>query len=274
MSASDNESHKSFRSCSSPHPSDSEEEFSDDETNTLESNIELLLKANTKIETENFTIYIFRNSLELIQNIIPWTYNNPLNIEHVKSIKTQLLKIPKLTGVFTIIQLDNKKIFLLDGHHRHQALLELYNEGELDESLEIVVHCYRSDKINSNQTVRLFHNLNHTKPYSTAPPVLETTIMVIDYLERTYPGIIKDTRVRTTFPFIHKKSLNEVLHHRLESLDEFNYDSIIQSIPDINRYYEINSQSIVATKKKCWETVLPKLERTGCYLGLALWKRG
>ena len=168
-----------------------------------------------------------------------------------------------------MIQLDNKNIFLLDGHHRHQALVELYNAGDLDHSLEIIVHCYRSDKINSNRTVKLFHNLNHTKPYSIAPPVLETTILVIDFLEKTYPGIIKDTPVRTKFPFIHKKTLNELLHRRLDSLEEFSYDSIINNIPDINRYYEINAQRMVESKKKCWEKVKPKLEKTGCYLGIA-----
>ena len=258
------QSNLSFKTCSN-----SEGEVSDDEEEEhFLSNTTLLHTSDFKIPMEYFIIYIFRMSFVFINSIIPWTYNNPLNLEHVQAIKAALRLKPILTGVFTIIELDNKMVYLLDGHHRHQAIFELYRDGELEQPIEIVAHCYRSDKINSKRTVELFQNLNHTKPYNIAPPVVQTTIMVIDFLERKYPGIIKDTRVRTHYPFIHKKTLNEILHHRLDSLDDFSYDSIINSIPDINRYYEINSREIVEKQKRSWESVNTKLERTGCYLGL------
>lgn len=258
------ESSSSFESCGN-----SEGEVRDDEEDHFLSNTTLLHTSDFKIPMEYFIIYIFRISFIFINSIIPWTYNNPLNLEHVQAIKAALRLKPILTGVFTIIELDNKMVYLLDGHHRHRAILELYRDGELDQPIEIVAHCYRSDRINSKRTVELFQNLNHTKPYHIAPPVIQTTIMVIDFLEKKYPGIIKDTPVRTKYPFIHKKTLNEVLHRRLDSLENFSYDSIINSIPDINRYYEINSRQIVESeKKRSWESINKPLERTGCYLGL------
>lgn len=247
---------------------------SDDEGNeefnySIPFNSSLLEEATQKTATSNFTIYLFPNSRNFIEKILPWTYNNPLNTEHINSIKIQLKQNPILTGVFTIVHLDNERIYLLDGHHRHQALLKLYQEGELDEPIEIVVHCYRSDTINSRRTINLFQNLNHTKPFHIENKVTETTIMVINFMEKTYPGIVKDSPIRATFPFIHKKTLNEVLFRRLESLEDFNYESIIHSIPDINRYYEINAMKIVKKNKKNWDKVSKKLERTGCYLGLS-----
>jgi len=252
----------SFHSISS-----NEDDFNNTES-LIAYNSFLLEEATQKTVASNFTIYLFPDSRNFIEKIHPWTYNNPLHLEHINSIKMQLKQKPVLTGVFTIVHLDNQRIYLLDGHHRHQALLELYQQGDIDSSIEIVVHCYRSDTINSRKTINLFQNLNNTKPFDIRHRVTESTIMVINYIEKTYPGIIKDAPIRTTFPYIHKKTLNDVLYKRLESLEEFNYESIIHSIPDINRYYEINAMKIVKKKKKNWEKVSPKLEKTGCYLGL------
>ena len=114
-----------------------------------------------------------------------------------------------------LYKLEDGRIYLLDGHHRQQAMLILYEEEDFDVPIEITVHCYKSDTINSSRTSSLFHKLNNTKPFSVGPVVTITVIQIIDYLETHYPGMIRDTSTRANYPNIHKKTLNKCLYEHL-----------------------------------------------------------
>tara|TARA_B100000963_G_C22518672_1_gene621955 strand:- start:122 stop:922 length:801 start_codon:yes stop_codon:yes gene_type:complete len=232
-----------------------------------ESNLSLLLLAYMMINTKFYNIYLFKQGRDFIDNIITWTYNNPLDINHVKSIKKQVMESPFLTGVFSVVKLQNDKVYLIDGHHRHQALKELYTEGKLEEDIPLEIHCYESDTIKSDNTLELFYKLNHTKPFKVGEEITIMTIRIIDYIEEKHPGIIRDIS-RKRFPFIRKKTLNDSIQNRLKITKDFSYDRIIYRIEKENTSYQKKAEVNVKKLKQKWDTAYPVFKRTGCYLGL------
>lgn len=238
------------------------------ETDFENSNIRLLVDCDSKCKRKHFTNYYFSNGRNFIHNIQPWTYNNPLKLEHVQAIKDQLKISPYLTGVFSIVELDSGKLVLLDGHHRHRALLNIYEEDGFDEELEMEIHCYRSDTINSNQTTELFQKLNHTKPFPVSPIITITVIDIIREMDKKYPGALREGVKRANFPNIHKETLNVKLHQKLAEIEEFTMESIFGQIKRLNRVYRKKAESIVVARKKDWPKIQPRLERHGLYLGI------
>ena len=240
---------------------------SDDDEFYQKSNLSLLMLSFMMINTKFYNIYLFKESRDFIENIITWTYNNPLNLKHVKKIKEQLLKEPFLTGVFSVVKLNNDKVYLIDGHHRHRALLELYTEGKLDEDIPVEVHCYESDTIKSQKTINLFQKLNHTKPFQVDIEINILALRIIDFMEKTFPNAIREL-VRRSYPNIRKKELNDALQNRIQETKNFSYEKIIRNISRENGEYHGSARQLVQKAGKNWFEINKKLKKTGCYLGL------
>jgi hypothetical protein len=235
-----------------------------------ESNINLFLQADNKTETQKFTIYYFKKGKEFLQKIQPWTYNNPLDPDHIQSIKKEILTNQELTGIFTVIQLENQDLVLIDGHHRLGAMLDIYEEHpDLDLDLEIVVHNYVTDDIESQKTKKLFQKINNTKPFRCEFPIIALVIELIERVSSHYPGLIKNGRTRSNFPFVNKRLLNEALQTRLLQLDNICVENLFCQIRLLNNYYREKSyEEYQKTKRKNWSRDSEKLVEIGCYLGL------
>ncbi len=242
-----------------------EDEYYDEEF--PDSNIERFLDAETKIQRKKYSIYFFKDGIKFIKSIQPWTYNQPLKKSHIKKIKMELEREPFLMGVFTVIQLDNDRLFLIDGHHRTEALRQLDQEG-FERKIEIQVHCYQGDTIDSQSTSGLFHKINNTKPFKMGPLVTDVVIRIINYLEVNYPKAIKNGSTRSQCPYIHKKSLNDVLYQTLSEMDSINYNRIIRKITDTNHKYRHKAKEIIKKAKKSWDIIQPRLEKTKFYPGV------
>ena len=245
----------------------SPDEYEYEDMEYSNSNTTLFLEADAKIIRKDYIIYLFPDCRMFLQSIQPWCFNQPINENHVNNIKLEVNNEPCLTGVFTVIQLEDGKIYLLDGHHRQQAMLELFEE-DFDFPIEITVHCYKSDTINSSRTSTLFHKLNNTKPFHVTNEVTITVIQIINYLETHYPGIIRDTSTRANYPNIHKKTLNECLYEHLNQMESIEYDTIIRRLERINRNYKRSAKELVEKKKRDWSKTKTILERSKLYLGL------
>lgn len=243
------------------------EEEEEEDKGYQKSNLSLLHSSFMMVNTKFYNIYLFKQGREFIEKIITWTYNNPLDPNHVLAIKNQILEIPYLTGVFSVVKLQNDKIYLIDGHHRHQALKELYEEGKLEEDIPMEIHCYDSDTIKSDKTLEIFYKLNHTKPFKVGEEITIMTIRIIDFIEEKYSGIIRDI-TRKRFPFIRKKTINDSIQKRLKETKDFSYDKITQRIELINIHYKKKAEALVKKQKQKWETANPVLKKTGFYLGL------
>lgn len=241
------------------------DEYYDDEY--PDSTVARFLEAETKIPRCNCVVYFFSDGREFITSIKPWTFNQPLKRKHIQKIKMELEKEPFLMGVFTVIQLKNDRLFLLDGHHRAQALCELYDNG-FEHKIGIEVHCYQGDYINSKSTSSLFQKINNTKPFRMGPLVTDIVIRIINYLEVNFPKAIKNGRTRSQCPYIHKKSLNDCLYQTLNEMDSIDYNRIIRKVQDTNRKYRSKAKEIIRNSNKSWNIIYPRLEKTKFYPGV------
>ena len=221
-----------------------------------------------KNKRTHYTSYYFPDAKEFIENIKPWTFNNPLNPDHIESMYKQFEKSPILTGVFTVICLENQEVFLIDGHHRHQALYQLY-QNDFDEPIEIEVQCFYSDTIDSQQTIDLFSKLNNTKPFKPILQFIVLSIEIIKKLKKLYPNVIRNSGNRVNFPNIHEETLNQLLQQKMKSLRIPTEDNIMRQIMEKNEYYRDNMEGILAkTRKRSLDTSIQKVEKLGCYLGI------
>lgn len=233
-----------------------------------DSNISLLLSCDSKSKRKNYISYYFENGRNFIESIQPWTFNHPLKMDHVTKIKLQLLDDPTLTGVFTIIQLATGQLVLIDGHHRHCALLSMFQDG-FRKNIEVEVHCYLSDTIHGPKTTRLFQKLNNTKPFQSNQHIILDVITIMKAIETKYPNVLRGGKKRANFPNLHREQLNDRLQEKLGELDDYNVDEIILQIKQKNRYYRKNAERIIQeNKKRKWVDVESRLSKVGCYLGI------
>lgn len=249
---------------------DIDEEFhSCDEDEYIDSKLEKLDDiAEAKFKNITYTSYFIKNGRDFIKLIRPWTFNNPLNDEHIEKIFQQLKKEPFLTGVFTVLCLEDKSLVLIDGHHRYHALMQLYQEG-FDDTIFLEVHCYQSDRIESDRTISLFSKLNNTKPFQPDLPIIIMTINIIKKLKDLFPNVIKSGKTRANFPNILEEELNDLLQNKLKKIKLPLENRIIKKIINLNNEYKNIAKSIISSnKKRNWEKSKIRLERTGCYLGI------
>lgn len=239
-----------------------EEEFSD----SILQNLDLM--SEVRFRLTNHTSYFIKNGKEFILSVKPWTFNNPLNGEHIRKIYEQLKEDSYLTGVFSVVCLNDESIVLIDGHHRHQALIELLQDG-YEEDIPLEVHCYPSDTIESEKTVSLFTKLNNTKPFRADPEIVVLTIEIIKKLKEVFPKNIKSVSKRVIYTNILEKDLSDLLQKKLKSIRNPREDKIYDQILTFNEEYKSRAETIVKrNKKQDWIRVRQRLLKNNCYLGI------
>lgn len=240
----------------------------DDVNEFKKANLDLISEA--KFKNNYYTSYFIQDGKEFILSVKPWTFNNPLNSEHIDKIHRQLKKNPFLTGVFSVVCLSDNSIVLIDGHHRHQALIQLIQDGYEDE-IPIEVHCYQSDTIKSKNTISLFTKLNNTKPFNNSMIVV-LTIEIIKMLKEEFPNNIKSNSKRVIYTNILEKELNDVLQKKLEILirtQHVDKEDIFEKIITFNEEYKSRAETIVKrNKRQNWNNIRKRLIKNDCYLGI------
>ena len=251
-----------------------------DEDEYMNSTIEIFDRADEEIVCKNKSVYFFSNPREFVLNICPWTYNNTLTRKHIDKIKEGLKKDPILTGVFSTVLLDDGSLILIDGHHRHAALKELYQEN-FNEDIEIEVHCYKSDLKDSEKTINLFRKLNNIKPFPddyerriVRDKTLLATVNIISKLKSRYNIAIRENCSRANFPYLHGGTLNSLLQNKLETLININTNvdafsrKIVRKINQKNEVLKENSGNLLTALGRNTSKNVEKMNKTNCYLAI------
>ena len=238
-----------------------------------ESTIDLL--NNNKIKKINLNelkLFICNNLSEFCNNIEEYKHNNILNIEHINNLKKTLKKEKIiLTSDFTVIlSKETNKIFLLDGHHRLQALKSLYMNDEI-QNLNYIVRLYEMKNDEDPRIIELFEKINNTKPFKTNIEISRSSSNIFIKLKKTYPKVFKNTGIRSNFPYINEYKFTEKLKSILIRMDRIDDENILKEIYRINRLMGqdieeklINNNRTLRTRTKDIE----KLEKINCYLGI------
>ena len=207
-------------------------------------------------------------------------HNNTLNKDHVQDLKQKIKqnKSGILKGTFSIIKFKDNTIILMDGHHRLQALEELYEEKDFDEDFEFFVEVNALD-IEHSQTddkvLEVFRRLNNTKPFNNNMSKTVNNRNIMIKVEDKWKHLFSKTKEkkRNKFPYLNKEGFSQALRKMLDDIENVDEESIFNKIVEHNR--KLRSEPLVYLKKlypklsddehKKKET---QLKKNKCYLGM------
>ena len=217
-----------------------------------------LLFENDKVK------YYKTTAKELIDSgILIWSGQRPLNRDHIMSLARQFNREEHVIGTFKLVLSENNEIRLIDGQHRYLALKEILNL-EPDFNCDIFIEIYKTDRLESNNTYRLFQNANNVLNVKYEDMANKNALSIIDKLTTRFKPMIKDIEIgkRCSRPYINKRLLFEKLKKTFTEYDineEFLYENILKQ----NENYKNNMIKIIdlapSSIKKCIDS--------DCYLG-------
>jgi hypothetical protein len=230
---------------------DSQDFEEEDDNQTEESDVDMTtsteyILGEMKHETRVFNGIVHRKyttkASRFIPNVTGWAYNRNIDMDHVKNIREDLLKMsfPHLIGSFKIVKTmdDTQSPKLLDGHHRKAALdLILHENDQFDMDIDVDVY-YVSDVDQCDREIReLFikANSNRNVDAKDIPDIL--VMLVVEKMIQKWPKNIKvDETKGANRPNITKRDLVQHLKPILTN-ERFSTDDaemIFQKIVDIN----------------------------------------
>jgi len=209
----------------------------------------------------NDQITFARICIDELLKIDLWAFNRPLDIKHVKEIKSQIIKTKYIHGIFCIAYLINeKKYYIIDGQHRYTALKDIKKKHLIK---DVVVNIYTVEQ--EQDIVQLFKDINNTKPLSPKETPNLVIVSALEKLETDYPEAIKNGD-KTVYPYLLKKDI----HERLKQID-INCDAneLYLCIKRINKLYsKTKITEIPNVRSKITVNTVKKTKTSNFYLGL------
>lgn len=196
-------------------------------------------------ENENSCLYKidFRT---LIINIGHWSYNRPLKKEIINNLYENI-KNNNISWILSAVkQNDNDNIYLIDGQHRLEAIKKIIDEDiEMKINKYVYVNIYNVDNIDDDfeYIKELFLKINSNSP-------LENIDFPSSFSAKLIKEIIKDPVLskgistnpkthRANQPFIHKKTLNEILNISHSIIKDIDINVIITNLKFANNRLSI-----------------------------------
>lgn len=190
----------------------------------------------------NYSIYVPDNTFDFIDNIKYYLFNNKLNNDHINEIYNAIKNNPQIDGVFSVVYCnETDELFLIDGHHRLEALKKLITEDNTStdnrlNQFDITIHLYKTDNITSKNTLKLYHRLNTVKPFNIDKTIYNNRQLIISNLINIYPNCFKTKRKHEVRkPYIDIDKFSEKLISKLEKDLNLDYEIIVKYIYNINK---------------------------------------
>jgi hypothetical protein len=182
--------------------------------------------------TRSYDVH-FPKMEKFVSNMEPYSYNQKLNKNHVKQIKTAYLKSKHdIQGTFITCTDITGKIYLLDGHHRYKALTDIYNKkkNKKNFNIEPQVHNYKIENIHSASTRELFNRINKVKPFNNDEEIIRHCHNIIALLKDKYPNRFKENCSSVKFPNVLISDVVVQLRRKFKEMDVINDNQIIDEI--------------------------------------------
>lgn len=213
---------------------------------------------------------IFTTKVMSIKFLLSMNIKNPdfqryLEPERVELIMEDIKQRGYVLGCITLCKFSGTNEYLcLDGQHRYQAILNLYNNyPKLKITTQIII-------VNTEEEVKsLFFNINQSKPVPLPESYLsiDKPKEVVNRLKSMFPDIIKNNSNRRR-PYINENDLLLIVSKMTGSIEE-----IVASVLDFNQTI-LNTESKLLKKRK--DDTINKIEewkdelkqKGGFYIGL------
>ena len=231
-----------------------------------EVNSELFL-GSILFDNDKFKIYK-SNIQDFITNIVIWSCQRSLNIDHVALLKESILKRGFLMGTFKVIRDSDGNVRCIDGQHRIAALRQILLT-DADYNCDIIIEVFQVEKLESEIAMQLFQDSNNTMNLSGKDSCGIVVQKVIEYMVSTYPTIMVDVKEgkRCNRPKINKKMVVEKI--KIWALD-YDSDLIISHITDYNIKLGTMTKAVLVSiaKNPISDIMHDTCRISGCYLGL------
>jgi|LakMenE01Jun11ns_1017448.scaffolds.fasta_scaffold9935912_2 hypothetical protein len=180
--------------------------------------------------------------VSLIRYIKHWSYNRQINEEFVNELYDSIVENNKIVWTLTAIkERSNNNLYLIDGQHRFEAIKKRMTEDnnlQFNNNLYIKIYLVDNKENDSQYIIDLFNKINKNTPLGENDYPDNTIIniiqkMIIDpVLTR---GIKTDEKRHTSHqPYIHKKTLNEILQKNKDIIKMMDVNLIINNLKIIN----------------------------------------
>lgn len=196
-----------------------------------------------------------------VSTIDDWDYNRKKNPKHITELKQNY---PNIIGDFIVVRCkyDNNKLLLIDGQHRRDAIIELF---QTDPTLNGKGYVKVFNVDTKNDIAMLFKKINNVMPVKINEIPQFVYVEVIDQLQSKFPKAIKSLD-RTTFPYMKKNELLKQLQdarivEEFELISTQLYDAIFKK----NSEYSVKKDIFRNIKTP---GAYEKAQTSGFYLGL------
>lgn len=203
-------------------------------------------------------------TLEQYTQIPCWAFNRKLDHARVIELRKAIRESGFVQGSSSIARCDDR-YYIVDGQHRQAAIKQLIGKTlDADQELALIIYDVDDDE----EIIDLFVKVNNTKPLDPKDTPNSIIIKVVKKLGADFKTAIVFDKVRTVYPYILAKELQERLSNI--NLDGISEKRLYTEIRNLNRLYEnrckkdnINIPNMRNNKKS-----IEKARSTGFYLGL------
>lgn len=196
-----------------------------------------------------------------VSTIDDWDYNRKKNQKHISEL---IQNYPNIIGDFIVVRCkyDDDKLLLIDGQHRRDAIIELF-QGDPTLNGKGYVKVFNVDT--KNDIAMLFKKINNVMPVKINEIPQFVYVEVIDQLQSKFPKAIKSLD-RTTFPYMKKNELLKQLQDaRLVEEFELTSTQLYDAIFKKNSEYSVKKDIFRNIKTP---GAYEKAQTSGFYLGL------
>jgi hypothetical protein len=144
-----------------------EESDIDEEDNEEELPKNRFGKLLDKIDGKNYKGGLYKISVsQLCKIAYHHPFNRKLNKTHIEEIKNGIIQDEMLTSTIKLIVDKNDDVYLLDGHHRYNALLSLSKKSKDAFQMDLYIEVYNVSEHDDENVVELFKKANNIKKMS------------------------------------------------------------------------------------------------------------
>lgn len=252
---------------------ESDEEENDEEENEDESS-EMFGELIDDIGGK-YKIKLYKGPYEKILDIKSLDCNRKLVPSHVKEIKLGILKNKCLPTPLKIAKDKYDHYSMLDGHHRKEALRQIYKENK-DFHITIRIELYEVDNIKDkdfNELYRIANNIIKFDLNDLPQLVIDNAVIK---LKSYYPKLIKIKRKnKVRIPAIDRNILyNGLRDSKIAEDFKLDADDIKNVVININNWLSEQEQSYFDSDKKMTDSIFKDAKRKKFYLGLKTNKDG
>lgn len=186
-----------------------------------------------------------------------WAYNRHLSDCVINELYESITDNNHIKWTLTAFkERNNENLYLIDGQHRYEAIKKKINEDiemKYINNIYIIIYLIDNKELEVNYIIDLFNKINKNTPLTNIDYPDNTIINIVEKIIKDpilKNGFKKNEKHQTSHqPFIHKKTLHELLQQNKEYIIDIDIDDIIRNLKVINNHLSLMTFEEIYDKK-------------------------